>query len=212
MARKVKLITETSFDVELNEGKGSSPYIVGIFSSVESRNQNERIYPKDIFMREYSKIMEKVESRKLFGELSHPETASINPERIAILVENLEWKGNDLLGKAKILDTPMGNIVKTLVKEGTIGISSRGLGTVNEEGIVNDNYNLITWDIVIDPSNPTSWVKGIYEGKEFTLPDDEEEVKVDEKVIVEPEISLEEAKKEYTKHIWQVIKEIEKNM
>lgn len=93
----------------------------------------------------------------------------INPDKIAIRTMKLEWKGNDLYGKAKILDTPMGSIAKTLVKEGKMGISSRGLGTVSDDGYVNEDFNLITWDLVTDPSNNPSWVNGIYEGCEFEL-------------------------------------------
>lgn len=124
----------------------------------------------------------------------------INPDKIAILTTMLEWKGNDLFGKAKVLDTPMGNITKTLVKEGKVGISSRGLGTVGDDGYVNEDFNLITWDIVTDPSNHPSWVSGIYEGREWDIP------------IKEKQPTLEEAKKAHERQIWQVIAQIEKNI
>jgi hypothetical protein len=94
----------------------------------------------------------------------------VNPDKIALRTTQLEWKGNDVYGKAKILDTPMGNIAKTLVKEGAMGISSRGLGTVNDDGYVNEDFHLITWDLVTDPSNKPSWVNGIYEGQDFMIP------------------------------------------
>ena len=206
-----KLITETSYRIELNESSNSSnPYVVGIFSSVENVNENGRTYSKSLFEREYNKIVPKVHQKNLWGELGHSEKASIDPERIAILIEHLEWKGNDIYGKAKILDTPMGNIAKTLVKEGNIGISSKGLGTVNEDGQVNEDFSLISWDLVIDPSNQTSWVKGIYEGKEFPMLNNIETTKTT--VIEEPVISIDEAKEFYKKHIWQVLEKIEKNI
>ena len=164
----MKLITETSFDFEITESKGSKDmYVVGIFSSAGVKNNNGRIYDKKILEREINKIQEKVKSKSLFGELSHPESPGINPDKIAILTTQLEWKGNDVYGRSKILDTPMGNIAKTLIKEGRMGISSRGLGTVNESGHVNEDFNLLTWDLVTEPSNQTSWINGIYEGKEF---------------------------------------------
>jgi hypothetical protein len=208
--KTAKLITETSYRIELNESASANPYVVGIFSTVENINENGRTYSKDLFEREYNKIIPKVKQKNLWGELGHSEKASIDPERIAILIEHLEWKGNDVYGKAKILDTPLGNIAKTLVKEGSIGISSKGLGTVNEDGQVNEDFNLISWDLVIDPSNQTSWVKGIYEGKEFPIIDTTT-VKKDT-VIEEPEINIDEAKEFYKKHIWQVIEKIEKNI
>jgi hypothetical protein len=192
-----KLITENSWDVELYESKEKNMYVVGIFSSAEIENNNKRKYKKDILEREVSKVEEKMKGRSLWGELSHPSNPEINPERISHIVETLEWKKNDLYGRAKILDTPMGNIAKTLVKEGRMGISSRGLGTVGDTGYVNEDYKLITWDLVTDPSNNPSWVNGILEGQDFG----------DTK---KPNIN--EAQKVYKKHLWQVIKDIEKKL
>ncbi len=174
----MKLITEISHNIELTEGKdGKDLFIVGIFSSAELENNNKRKYKKETLEREVKSIMEKVEKRCCWGELGHPPNPEINPDKIAIITEKLEWRGNDLYGRAKILDTPMGNITKTLVKEGKLGISSRGLGTVDEDGYVNEDYKLLTWDLVTDPSNNPSWVDGIYEGKEFELTEEREEEK-----------------------------------
>jgi len=168
----LKLITEMSYDVTLSEGSRSKDlFIVGIFSTAEAENNNKRKYPREILERELKKIHEKVSNRYLWGELGHPPSSEINPERIAILVEGLEWKGNNVYGKAKILDTPMGKIARTLVKEGKLGISSRGLGTVNDDGYVNEDYKLICYDLVTDPSNHPSWVNGIYEGESFAVPE-----------------------------------------
>jgi hypothetical protein len=124
----------------------------------------------------------------------------INPDKIAIRVESLDWKGNDIIGKAKVLDTPMGNIAKTLVKEGGIGISSRGLGTVGSDGRVNDDFNLLTWDLVTEPSNSPSWVRGIYEGKEW------------DSIVAQPELSVEEAQEIFAKHQMELIKKLLKNI
>lgn len=168
----MKLITECSNELELFEEKGKQPYIVGIFSTAEVENNNGRRYKKEILEREINKFMsEKVSKKSSFGELSHPSGPEINLDKVAIVVESLEWRGSDVYGKAKILDTPMGKIAKELVKEGSLGISSRGLGTVSESGYVNEDFNLITYDLVADASNPASqFVNGILEGKDFSIP------------------------------------------
>ena len=163
----MKLITEMSYDLQLSESKAKGTHIVGIWSTAELKNNNSRVYKKDILEREIGKVQKKVEEGTLWGELGHPPNPEINPERIAVLTSMLEWRGNDVYGKAKVLDTPMGQIAKTLIKEGKMGISSRGLGTVSEDGYVNEDFNLITWDLVTDPSNNPSWVNGIYEARTF---------------------------------------------
>lgn len=177
----MKLITETSYDLQITESKSDKDLsIVGIWSSANIENNNKRKYKRDILEREITKVNEKMKKGSLWGELGHPPNPEINMERISILTKSLEWKGDHVYGKAKVLDTPMGNIAKTLVREGKIGISSRGLGTVSESGYVNEDFNLITWDLVTDPSNNPSWVNGIYEGKEWGEIKDETEVdKVD---------------------------------
>lgn len=166
----MKLITETSYDLELVESKSKDPFIVGIYSSAELKNNNNRVYKRDVLEREVKKVSEKTKNGTLWGELGHPPNPEVNPERIAILTTELHWKGNDVYGKSKILETPMGQIAKTLVKEGKMGISSRGLGTVAENGDVNEDFNLITWDMVTDPSNHPSWVNGIFEAQEWAVP------------------------------------------
>ena len=165
----MKLITETSYDFELVESKSKGVNIVGIYSTAELKNNNNRVYKKDILEREIERVQEKVKNGTLWGELGHPPNPEVNPERIAILTTELHWRGNDLYGKSKVLETPMGEIAKTLVKEGKMGISSRGLGTVSEDGYVNEDFNLITWDMVTDPSNHPSWVNGIYEDREWNF-------------------------------------------
>lgn len=167
----MKLITETSHEIELFESKSKQPYIMGIFSTAEVKNNNGRRYKKELLVRESDKfVAEKVATKTGFGELMHPAGPDINLDKVAILIETLEWKGSDLYGKAKILNTPMGKIAKELVKEGNLGISSRGLGTVSESGYVNEDFNLITYDLVADASNPNSkFVNGILEGTDFTV-------------------------------------------
>jgi hypothetical protein len=170
----MKLITETSYELQLVESKSDkNMHIVGIFSSAEIENNNKRKYKRDILEREIKKVNEKVDKGSLWGELGHPPNPEINMDKIAILTKMVEWKGDHVYGKAKVLDTPMGQIAKTLVKEGSLGISSRGLGTVSENGYVNEDFNLITWDLVTDPSNNPSWINGIYEGKEFNMKNEE---------------------------------------
>jgi hypothetical protein len=199
-----KLITELSYDFEVvEEKKNNEMFAVGIFSSAELLNNNKRRYRKEILEREVSKIDEKVNKKSLWGELGHPPNPEINPDKIAIRTMKLEWKGNDLYGKAKILDTPMGNIARTLIKEGSMGISSRGLGTVGDDGYVNEDFNLITWDLVTDPSNNPSWVNGIYEGKEFDFSNGEI---VSERTTEE---EIRQAQEYYTEQILEMLDTVE---
>ena len=207
---KQKLITEISRAVNITESN-EHLFIEGIFSSADLMNANGRRYRRDILDREVKKVQEKLDNKCLWGELGHPPSPEINPERIAIRIESLDWQDNDLIGRAKVVDTPMGKIAKTLIKEGKLGISSRGLGTVSEEdNYVNDDYNMITYDLVTDPSNSPSWVKGIYEGQEFETFTPVEKKVIEE--IIEPEFTVEDARREYKKHIWQVIENIEKSL
>lgn len=197
--KKGYLITECSHEIQINEGTGADKalYVTGIFSSFGRRNNNGRVYEEKIMKREVDKVLEKVSRKCLWGELGHPPNPEINMDKIALKVEALEWNGQDLYGKAKILDTPQGNIARTLIREGQIGISSRGLGTVSEDGSVNENFNLITWDLVTDPSNNPSWVRGLYEGKQWDLDE-----------VVEEEFSIQEAQEEYFKYLQSIIRGI----
>ncbi len=196
----MKLITETSFNVTANKKENKSLYIEGIFSTAAIKNRNGRIYTKKILEREVDRFRDLVSDKKALGELEHPTYSSINLDRASILIEDLVWEGNNLMGKAKVLSTPCGQIVKSLIEDGVqLGISSRGLGTVNEKtNYVNEDYNLITWDIIHTPSNPESWVNGIYEGVDFGSSNQEKLV--------------EQAKSEYKKRIFQVIDQISKNL
>jgi hypothetical protein len=199
----MKLICEISYDINsINEKKDEKNlYVVGIFSSAEVKNANGRVYPRQILEREIEKFYnEKVKQKCAIGQLNHPNTPEGDLEKAAILVEDLEWKSNNVMGRAKVLTTPSGQIVRNLINDGVkIGISSRGLGDVSESGIVEDTFNLLTYDIVSNPSNIGSWINGIYEGNTFGIDKDKEK-------------QIKEAKEEYKKKIWQVLENIEKNI
>lgn len=204
---QLKLITEYNNLSQISEATEDSKdmFVEGIFSTAELKNKNGRRYRKDTLMREVDKLQEMISSKRLYGELDHPASPEINLDRVAIMIENLYWKGDHLMGKAKILDTPMGKIAKSIIKDGgSIGISSRGLGNVLESGYVDDqSYNLITYDLVGNPSNGPSWMNGIYEGKTFGEVNTEEDIKEDKK-----NITLDEAKKEYEKYVLSKVNDI----
>ena len=172
----MKLITEINEDLEyIVEGTGDkkSMYINGVFMMSETKNRNGRIYSKPILFNEVSRYRnEYVDKNRAFGELGHPEGPTINLERVSHMIKELKEDGNNIVGKAKIMDTPYGNIVKNLINEGAkLGVSSRGMGSLEEKGganYVKDEFYLATAaDIVADPSAPDAFVDGIMEGKEW---------------------------------------------
>ena len=172
----MKLITEhlesVSYITEANEKGEKNVFIEGVFMQAEKQNRNNRIYPKDILEAATSKyIKEQVKTGRAVGELNHPEGPQINLDKVSHRITSLKFEGNDVVGKALILDTPMGKIVKGLVQGGCkLGVSSRGMGTVeNREGktYVKDDFVLATVDIVQDPSAPSAFVEGIMEGVEW---------------------------------------------
>jgi len=198
-----KLITEMSNSV-ITESINKSLYVTGIFSTANIKNNNGRVYEKNLLEREVNKVMEQVKGGSLYGQLNHPEKPEIDLEKVAILIEDLQWQGNDVMGKAKVLkSTQSGKNLAGIIEDGgKVGISSRGLGTVNESGFVNEDFNLICWDIVADASNPGSkYVNGIYEGTEFYTDG--------RRSIDTKRIKAEEA---YAKKIWQVLEKITKNI
>jgi hypothetical protein len=174
----MKLITEVteslSYLAEEKDGK-KSLFIEGPFLQAEVVNRNGRKYLKETMQKEVDRYREQyVNKNRAFGELGHPDTPSINLDRVSHLVVSLRQEGNDWIGKAKILDTPMGCIVKNLIEGGAqIGVSSRGMGSlksVNGVNVVQDDFHLATAaDIVADPSAPNAFVQGIMEGKEWML-------------------------------------------
>jgi hypothetical protein len=174
----MKLITEMNQDVkfltEKKEDGTKSVYIEGIFMQAEKANRNGRIYGKGIMEREVQKYQELINEKRSLGELGHPPNPSINLNQVSHMITGLKFEGNDIYGKAKILDTPMGKIAKNFIEEGVrLGVSSRGLGSVklNKEGVneVQDDFHLATVDIVADPSAPDAFVQGIMESAEWIL-------------------------------------------
>ena len=172
----MKLITEHINDVEyIVEGKGKQQYIKGVFMQSDVKNQNGRIYPFPVLQREVKNYSKKfVKEGRALGELGHPMGPTINLDRVSHLITELYEDGKNFVGKAKIMDTPNGKIVKNLLESGVkLGVSSRGLGTVktNKSGVneVQKDFVLSTVDIVADPSAPAAFVNGIMEGKEFSV-------------------------------------------
>ena len=178
--KPMKLITEQIEPVEIlteeKDGKKST-YIKGVFLQTEITNRNGRMYKYETMEREVGKYNEEFIKRgRALGELGHPEGPTINLDRVSHKIVELLPEGNNFIGKAKLLETPMGKIAKNLLEEGVqLGVSSRGLGSLKKEGttsVVADDFILSTAaDIVADPSAPDAFVQGIYEGKEWTLVD-----------------------------------------
>lgn len=178
----MKLIKEvfetTNLIVEEKLGKGKQYFIEGIFLQSEVQNRNGRMYPESVMDQEVQRYVENyVNQNRAYGELGHPETPSINLDRVSHLITSLRKEGTNYVGKAKILDTPMGKIAKGLLDGGAnLGVSSRALGSLkmNKEGvqIVQDDFMLSTAaDIVADPSAPDAFVRGIMESKEWVFVD-----------------------------------------
>lgn len=158
-----------------------SCYIIGPFMVAEERNKNGRIYKESSVEREVGKFLtEKIKQNRAAGELDHPESPNINLDRISHYITDLQKEGNVVYGKAKLANTPMGKIAQTLVKDGfKLGVSSRALGTVSDDGEVSEDFCLITVDLVSDPSAPGALVNAIYENKEYIM----ENGKIFEKAI-----------------------------
>jgi hypothetical protein len=157
---------------EAADGKGKSYTIEGVFAQAEQKNRNGRIYPKMIMESAVDKyVTEQVNKKRSVGELNHPEGPTVNLDKVSHLITALEWKGNDVVGKAQILDTPMGQIVKGLLEGGVqLGVSTRGMGSLESKGgtmYVRDDFMLNTIDIVQDPSAPNAFVNGIMEGVDW---------------------------------------------
>jgi hypothetical protein len=176
---KVKLISESIVqDVEyITEEKqnGKKDYkIKGIFMQADIKNKNGRVYPMEILQKEVKRYNEEfINEKRAYGELGHPEGPTINLERASHMITALYPDGKNFIGEAKILATPMGEIVKTLMDEGAkLGVSSRGMGSLEEKKdgasyVRNDFYLATAADIVSDPSAPSAFVEGIMEGKEW---------------------------------------------
>jgi hypothetical protein len=173
----MKLITEEISNVKIiTEGKGAGKklYIEGVFLQGDIKNRNGRMYPIETLSREVNRYCEQfVNKGRALGELGHPDGPTVNLDRVSHKITSLVKEGNNFMGKAQILDTPMGKIAKSLLDEGVcLGVSSRGVGSLKmtNEGhkIVGEDFMLATAaDIVADPSAPDAFVQGIMEGKEW---------------------------------------------
>jgi len=173
----MKLITEVIEEVqvitEAKENGDKTYFIEGIFMQGNQKNRNGRIYPVDVLEREVERYnTEYIQKNRAYGELGHPQGPTINLDRVSHMIKELYRDGDNFKGKAKIMDTPMGNIVKNLMNEGaTLGVSSRGMGSLKAKNgvneVQNDFYLATAGDIVADPSAPDAFVEGIMEGKEW---------------------------------------------
>ena len=173
----VKLISEAVEEVEYiteeKENGGKNYKIRGIFMQADIKNRNGRVYPMEVLdeeVRKYNKNF--IKQNRAFGELGHPDGPTVNLERVSHMITSLKPDGKNFIGEAKIMDTPMGKIVKNLMDEGAkLGVSSRGMGSLRQKGVANvvsDDFYLATAaDIVADPSAPNAFVEGIMEGKEW---------------------------------------------
>ena len=187
----IKEITETvNYITEDTDGK-KSLFIEGPFLVSERKNRNGRLYEYNTMKKEVSRYTEEyINKNRAFGELGHPDSPTINLDRVSHMITSLREDGNQWVGKAKILDTPMGNIAKSLIEGGAqLGVSSRGMGSlkmVNGINVVQPDFYLATAaDIVADPSAPGAFVQGIMEGKEWMLVDGKwTEVNIEESIQI----------------------------
>jgi hypothetical protein len=169
---------EVKYLVEAPVGKEKNYFIEGVFLQAEMKNRNGRSYPLDIMQKEVNRYTsEYINKNRAYGELGHPDTPSINLDRVSHMIKELRLEGNNFVGKAKIMDTPYGKIVKSLIDEGAnLGVSSRGMGSLKTTSdgtqVVQDDFMLATAaDIVADPSAPDAFVRGVMEGKEWVFVD-----------------------------------------
>jgi len=175
MSKKLLIETHTfrANPVQLTENvneKTGNLLVEGILATAEVKNGNGRYYAKDLWEREMAKYDELIKQRRSMGELDHPESQVINLQNVSHLISDYWWDGNNVIGKIEILPTPSGNILKELIKAGvTVGVSSRGMGSLEQNGNVmevQDDFELLCWDFVSTPSNPGSFMHVIKEGKQ----------------------------------------------
>ena len=166
--------TENNLEVltEQNDNGEKTYAIEGIFMQAETKNRNGRIYPREVMNKAVGKyINEQVSKGRAVGELNHPDGPTVNLDKVSHKIENLQWEGNDVVGKATILETPMGKIVKGLLDGGvSLGVSTRGMGSLkngNDAMVVQPDFMLNAVDIVQDPSAPSAFVNGVMEGVEW---------------------------------------------
>ena len=176
--KQMKLICEINEDIQykLEEAEGSEPkkyFLEGIFMQADQKNRNGRLYPKSILAKEVKRYTEKyIKAKRAFGELGHPDGPTVNLERVSHMITELKQDGSNFVGRAKVMDTPYGKIVKSLIDEDAkLGVSSRGMGSLKPQKdaqvVQSDFYLATAADIVADPSAPDAFVEGIMEGKEW---------------------------------------------
>ena len=170
---------------------GSKKFVIeGVFAQADKKNRNGRVYPKAIMERAVGKyVEEQVSKKRAVGELNHPEGPTVNLDKVSHLITDLKFEGNDVVGKAQVLDTPMGQIVKGLLEGGVqLGVSTRGMGSLEQKDgamYVKDDFILSTIDIVQDPSAPDAFVNGIMEGVDWVWNNGILEAQVIEKMETE---------------------------
>ena len=194
--------------VEKKEDGGKNYVIEGVFAQADQKNRNGRVYPKPIMEKAVGKyVTDQVSKKRAVGELNHPEGPTVNLDKVSHLITDLKFEGNDVVGKAQILDTPMGQIVKGLLEGGVqLGVSTRGMGSLEQRNgamYVKDDFILSTVDIVQDPSAPDAFVNGIMEGVDWVwnngilepqiIEDIETEIKTAPKAF-RPEVQIREFK------------------
>lgn len=210
----MKLITENDTKVgiireSIDENGERSLFIEGIFAQAEKPNRNNRIYPKEVLEKAIGRYTEDyVLKNRALGELLHPASSTPNPERACILIKDLAWSGNDVYGKAKVLKTPQGEIVRSLISDGVqLGVSTRGVGSLNEKkdvSIVEDDYTITAIDVVSNPSGIDCWVNGIYESVGINNQNLDRWVNgilVNSEFYIENGVIKESSIEEYQKHI-----------
>jgi len=191
----MKLITEytendVEFITEAKEGGGKNYMIEGVFAQAESKNRNGRIYPQMVMEKAVGKyVKDQVNTKRSVGELNHPDGPTVNLDKVSHLIQRLNIEGKNVMGKALILDTPNGKIVKGLLEGGVkLGVSTRGMGSLEQRNgamYVKDDFILNTIDIVQDPSAPAAFVNGIMEGVDWVWNNGIIEARVIEKMETE---------------------------
>ena len=190
----MKLITEyTESDVEMivEEKDGKKSHLIeGVFAQADAKNRNGRIYPMAVMEKAVNKYVDdQVKQGRAVGELNHPDGPTVNRDKVSHLIQNLQFEGKNVMGKALILDTPNGQIVKGLLEGGVkLGVSTRGMGSLEQRNgamVVKDDFILNTVDIVQDPSAPAAFVNGIMEGVEWVWNNGIIEAQVIEKMETE---------------------------
>ncbi len=153
--------------IQLTEARSEAgnPIVEGILATVEQKNGNNRYYSRELWEREMSKYNNSINENRALNELDHPDSQVINLKNVCSKINKIWWKGDDIMGQIEILPTPAGNILNALLQNGiTVGVSSRGMGSLQEVdglNVVQDDFELLCWDFVSTPSNPGSWMKPI---------------------------------------------------